>query len=146
MKRYAKILTLLLCFSCMLIATGFITNAASYNYDFWKNALPSAEGLTYKDTYYGEDVVDINDSSKTLKFNTLEDMVIYNNQIFLLDSKNDTESEVKLDINGTEYKTKGVSAITIINEEMKCIQQPVSEFEITLEVYNTLKEFYGFKK
>lgn len=146
MKRYAKILTLLLCFSCMLIATGFITNAASYNYDFWKNALPSAEGLTYKDTYYGEDVVDINDSSKTLKFNTLEDMVIYNNQIFLLDSKNDTESEVKLDINGTEYKTKGVSAITIINEEMKCIQQPVSEFEITLEVYNTLKEFYGFEK
>ena len=133
MKRYAKILTLVLCFSCMLLATGFMTSAASYNYDFWKNALPSAEGLTYKDTYYGEDVVDINDSSKTLKFNTLEDMVIYNNQIFLLDSKSDTESEVKLDINGTEYKTKGVSAITILNEEMKCIQQPVSEFEITLD-------------
>ena len=146
MKRYAKILTLVLCFSCMLLATGFMTSAASYNYDFWKNALPSAEGLTYKDTYYGEDVVDINDSSKTLKFNTLEDMEIYNNQIFLLDSKSDTESEVKLDINGTEYKTKGVSTITILNEEMKCIQQPVSEFEITLEVYNTLKEFYGFKK
>ena len=49
MKRYAKILTLVLCFSCMLIATGFMTNAASYNYNFWKNALPSAEGLTYKE-------------------------------------------------------------------------------------------------
>lgn len=146
MKKYGKILTLVLCFSCMLMATGFITNAASYNYNFWKNALPSAEGLTYKDTYYGEDIVDINDENQTLKFNTLEDMEIYNNQIFLLDSKSDTESEVKLDINGTEYKTKGVSTITILNEEMKCIQQPVGEFEITLEVYNTLKEFYGFEK
>ncbi len=146
MKKYGKILTLVLCFSCMLLATGFITKAASYNYDFWKNALPSAEGLTYKDTYYGEDIVDINDSTKSLKFNTLEDMEIYNNQIFLLDSKSDTESEVKLDINGTEYKTKGVSTITILNEEMKCVQQPVSEFEITLEVYNTLKEFYGYEK
>ena len=146
MKKYVKILTLVLSFSLMLFATAFITNAASYNYDFWKNTLPSAEGLTYKDTYYGEDIIDINDPNQSLKFNTLEDMAVYNNQIFLLDSKNDTESTVKIPINGQEYETKGVSAISILNDEMKCIQQPVTEFEITKEVYLKLKEFYGFKK
>lgn len=146
MKKYVKILTLVLSFSLMLFATAFITNAASYNYDFWKNTLPSAEGLTYKDTYYGEDILDINDPTQSLKFNTLEDMAVYNNQIFLLDSKNDTESTVKIPINGQEYETKGVSAISILNDEMKCIQQPITEFEITKEVYLKLKEFYGFKK
>ena len=48
MKRYVKTLILVVSFSLMLIATAFVSNAASYNYDFWKNALPSAEGLSYK--------------------------------------------------------------------------------------------------
>ena len=82
MRKLVKVLTLLLCFSVMAIATVSISKASSYNYDFWKNALPSAEGLSYKDTYYGKDVVDINDSTKALTFTTLEDMEIYNNQIF----------------------------------------------------------------
>ena len=29
-------------------------NAMSYNYDFWKNIIPSAEGIAHQDTYYGE--------------------------------------------------------------------------------------------
>ena len=70
MKRYVKTLILVVSFSLMLIATAFVSNAASYNYDFWKNALPSAEGLSYKDTYYGKDIQYIDDSSKTLTFNT----------------------------------------------------------------------------
>ena len=76
MRKFVKILTLLLCFSVMAIAAAHISNAASYNYDFWKNALPSAEGLSYKDTYYGKDVQNINDSNKTLKFNTFN-LLIY---------------------------------------------------------------------
>ncbi len=148
MKKYVKILTLVLSFSVMLFATAFVTSAASYNYDFWKNALPSAEGLTYKDTYYGEDITDINDHSKTMTFNTLEDMDIYNNQIFLLDSKNSTEktAESSFAINNSTYTAKGISSIIILNEEMKCIQDPINEFEITKNVYNTLKHFYGFTK
>lgn len=146
MKRYVKTLILVVSFSLMLIATAFVSNAASYNYDFWKNALPSAEGLSYKDTYYGKDILDINDSSKTLTFNTLEDMEIYNNQIFLLDSENDTSSEIVLTINGTELKTNGVSSIAILNEEMKCIEQPIREFEITESVRAKLAEYYNFSK
>ncbi|MBQ8292895.1 MAG: hypothetical protein IJX78_03690 [Bacilli bacterium] len=146
MKKYVKALILVLSFSVMLTATMFISNGASYNYDFWKNALPSAEGLTYKDTYYGKDILDINDDSKTLTFNTLEDMVIYNNEIFILDSENDTSSEVQIEINKTILKTKGVSSIVILNEEMKCIEQPVTEFEITKHVYDTLRAYYNFNK
>ena len=74
MRKFVKILTLLLCFSVMAIATAHISNAASYNYDFWKNALPSAEGLSYKDTYYGKDIQYIDDSNKTLTFNILHKM------------------------------------------------------------------------
>ena len=146
MKRYVKTLILVVSFSLMLIATAFVSNAASYNYDFWKNALPSAEGLSYKDTYYGKDILDINDSSKTLSFNTLEDMEIYNNQIFLLDSENDTSSEIVLTINNTELKINGVSSIAILNEEMKCIQQPIREFEITESVREKLATYYNFTK
>ena len=28
--------------------------AMSYNYDFWKNIIPSAEGLAHQDTYYAD--------------------------------------------------------------------------------------------
>ncbi len=146
MKKYIKIFTLICCFSVMLVASAFISNAASYNYDFWKNALPSAEGLTYKDTYYGKDIQDINDPTKTLEFNTLEDMAIYNNQIFLLDSENDANSRLKLSINGKDVDFKGASSIAIINEEMKCIAQPVYEFEITKAVYDKLTADYGVTK
>ena len=146
MRKFVKILTLLLCFSVMAIATAHISNAASYNYDFWKNALPSAEGLSYKDTYYGKDVQSINDSNKTLTFNTLEDMDIYNNEIFLLDSKSDTASQIELSINGGKAaKFGGVSTITILNEEMKYIQEPIFEFEITKHVFDKLKEYYKVK-
>ncbi len=147
MKKYAKILTLICCFAGMLVATAFISNAASYNYDFWKNTLPSAEGLSYKDTYYGKDVQDINDPTLTLSFNTLEDMSIYNNQIFLLDSENDANSDKVIEVNGGKTEPmKGVSSIMVINEEMKCIQQPIDEFEITKYVYDKLKEYYGYSK
>ena len=143
MRKLVKILTLLLCFSVMAIATAHISNAASYNYDFWKNALPSAEGLSYKDTYYGKDIQYIDDSNKTLTFNTLEDMDIYNNEIFLLDSKSDTASQIELSINGGKpAKFSGVSTITILNEEMKYIQEPVFEFEITKNVFEKLREYY----
>ena len=145
MKRYLKILTLVICFSVMLFAAAFITKAASYNYDFWKNALPSAEGLTYKDTYYGEEIIHVSDEGEktSLSFDSLEDMVIYENQIFLLDSRSNIEK--KGTINGGEYKIKGASAIMILDQEMRCTTLPVDEFEITKNVYHTLKEFYGYK-
>ena len=143
MRKLVKVLTLLLCFSVMAIATVSISKASSYNYDFWKNALPSAEGLSYKDTYYGKDVVDINDPTKALTFTTLEDMEIYNNQIFLLDSKSDTSGQIELSINGgTPGKISGASTISILNEDMRCIQQPVFEFEITKAVKEKLEEYF----
>ena len=30
------------------------SKAASYNYDFWKNIIPSAEGIAHQDTYYAD--------------------------------------------------------------------------------------------
>ena len=40
-----------------MISVGMLaTEAATYNYDFWKNVVPSSEGLSYKDTYYGKDI------------------------------------------------------------------------------------------
>lgn len=47
--------------SIIAIVLGFFfvpvfesASAMSYNYDFWKNIIPSAEGIAHQDTYYGE--------------------------------------------------------------------------------------------
>lgn len=55
MKDFIKtltVITLVLGFSLAPIFGS--AKAMSYNYDFWKNIVPSAEGLAHKDTYYAE--------------------------------------------------------------------------------------------
>ena len=46
-----KIIIVLL-LTLMVFSPNLLTaKAASYSYDFWKNVIPSAEGLAYSDTY-----------------------------------------------------------------------------------------------
>jgi hypothetical protein len=55
-KYFRKICLFLLLLISMIIIPTFVVDAATYNYDFWKNVVPSSEGLAYKDTYYGKDI------------------------------------------------------------------------------------------
>lgn len=57
MKKHLKKICLIIIFSFLLIVLPQIdSNASTYNYDFWKNIVPSSEGMAYKDTYYGKDI------------------------------------------------------------------------------------------
>lgn len=55
-KLIKKLCLFFLLFSAMISVGMLATEAATYNYDFWKNVVPSSEGLSYKDTYYGKDI------------------------------------------------------------------------------------------
>ena len=83
-----KVLTTLLVLGVIVACVNVKSNvkATSYVYDFWKNVIPSSEGITYKETYYNSDIVDVNDPSVTLPtFNNLTDMDVYKDTIYLLD-------------------------------------------------------------
>ena len=58
MKNMKKII--ISCLSLILLicnAYGSL-NAMSYTYDFWKNIIPSTEGLAYRETYYSNSITD----------------------------------------------------------------------------------------
>lgn len=44
--------------ACILVIPNVKVNATAYNYDFFKNAVYSSEGLAYKDTLYYENLFD----------------------------------------------------------------------------------------
>ena len=60
-----KVLTTLLVLVVMVACVHVKSNvkATSYVYDYWKNIIPSSEGITYKETYYNSDIKDINDAN-----------------------------------------------------------------------------------
>ncbi len=144
MKKATKLLMTLILTCGAFFATAVATNAASYNYDYWKNPVPSAEGLSYKDTYYGKDILNVDGSGTSLTFNTLEDMEVFNGQIFVLDSKNESAAKKKYIINNIEVELQGVSTIYLLNDEMKYVQEPIFEFEATKSVCEKLAAYYLF--
>ena len=76
-------LTSLLLFLCL--STLVNVKAMSYNYDFFKNVVPSAEGLSYDSTYYSNT---INSSDSTnpdkIPMNDLRDMEVYGETFSLI--------------------------------------------------------------
>lgn len=51
-----KICLIIIISLTMIVSLKLEAGAATYNYDFWKNIVPSSEGMSYKDTYYGKDI------------------------------------------------------------------------------------------
>lgn len=57
MKKLFKTLTVIaLVFGFFFAPIFGSAKAMSYNYDFWKNIIPSAEGIAHKDTFYAENI------------------------------------------------------------------------------------------
>ena len=133
-----KILIFMLVLSSMFILTHVKLNAASYNYDFFLNAVYSSEGLSYKDTIYYSNI--FNGSSydeeanpyfvgKEVNFSTPTDMAVdkTNNQIYLLDGAStdgsDCELTVKINVDGEVQENQKVnikknSAIYLLSNEL----------------------------
>ncbi len=125
-----------------------VSNAKGYNYDFWKNVIPSAEGLAYQETYYGDSIKDTNGNTlkKPIKFDTLTDMAVYKDQIFIVDSMKNTSTVIRTDNKSqgiTKLEIKNSSIVHILNQDFQQVES-VDEFIITPEVLVKLQNFYDY--
>ena len=81
-KVILKITIIAILFMMVFSPNLLVANAAGYNYDFWKNVIPSAEGLAYQDTYYSDDISNLNpDDIENIKLDSLEDMAAFQDRI-----------------------------------------------------------------
>lgn len=147
-----KVLTAVLTFTVIFTSLVAQNNvkASSYVYDNWNNVIPSTEGLTYKDTFYYSDILNKDNNVADLsKFNSLSDMEVYNNKIYLLDQNKTGQTEVVLGTTKADPTTglhpqyTGISYLTIIDQNFK-YEKVVNEFPITDDVKAKLDEFYRF--
>ncbi len=136
-----KVLTTLLVLGVIVACVNVKSNvkATSYVYDYWKNIIPSSEGITYKETYYNSDIVDVNDSSVTLPtFSNLTDMEVYEDTIYLLDyaSKSFT-------LPAGNVEKYSIGSVYVINQDFK-FTHVFDEFLISDEVKAKLDDYYNF--
>lgn len=137
--------------SLITLATpSFAVNAAGYTYDFWKNVIPCADGLSLSNVFYQNDIKNANPNDKgSVKFDTLTDLATYvyedkvnpeNNiyEVYVLDSMKYTTVKINNDISG-----KGISSIYILNQDFQKVEE-INEFLITDEVKQILDDYYDF--
>ena len=116
--------------------------ATSYVYDYWKNIIPSTEGITYKETYYNKDIKMASDPSISLnKFSLLVDLEVYDGNIYMLDSCANETSNITLG-DGPHLVT-GVSKLYVINQNFLC-EKIFNEFVLTDYAKTKLEDFYNF--
>lgn len=145
MKNKIKINPKKLLISIISIALLFlpVANSAygmSYNYDFWKNVVPSAEGFSFQETYYGQDIFAADDSGETASLSGANDMTIYNGQIFVLSSP---VASVSYDIPTGKVTTSKLGNLLIMNSKMQWTKK-INEFVISNEVKDYLDKYYNF--
>ena len=128
------------------------SKAASYNYDFWKNVVPSAEGLAYQETYYNDSFTDLAGNplvgEDALIFDKLTDLAVYEDGIYILDSFLNTEVVIQKEeiINGIKYPQitgSGASSLYVLNQNFQ-VALATNEFIISNEVKEKLQDYYGF--
>ena len=104
---------------------------------YWKNIIPSSEGITYKETYYNSDITDINDSNTTLPvFNNLTDMEVYEDTIYVLDY-----STQSFTLPTGKVDKFSLGNVYIINQDFK-YTNIINEFVISDEVKAKFDDFY----
>lgn len=151
MKKKTQILSKILIVAILAIAvfssSNLKVNASSYSYDFWKNVIPSAEGLAHSDTYYSGDIKDLN-GNETVNFSTeLSDLAVYDGKVYVLDSKDKIKSDTKFNANSTKYPELTVpsaSEVYILDQELRHLET-VNEFVITDEIKQQLDEYYSWE-
>lgn len=161
-KKILNISTKILITTLLLITFAsptFVVNAAGYTYDFWKNVIPCADGLSLSDVFFQNNIKNVNEEDKSpVKFDTLTDLATYVKEdakdpsksiyeIYVLDSMKFTDTLINTvlpHIEKTDKSTaKGLSVVYVLNQDFQKIET-ISEFLITDEVKKTLSDYYGF--
>ena len=147
---FSKIVIVLILTLMVFSPSLLVSKASSYNYDFWKNVIPSAEGLAYQETYYGSSIDDINgkELKDKISFDTLADMAVYKDKIYVLDTNKNTSTVLQNEqtINNKKYQkieAKGVSTVYVLNQNFQKVEA-LNEFVISDDVLHKLQDFYQF--
>lgn len=136
-KVLATLLVLVVMVACINVKSN--VKATSYVYDYWKNIIPSSEGITYKETYYNSDIVDVNDPNVTLpKFTNLTDMEVYEDTVYVLDY-----AAKSFELPTGTVGNYNLGSVYIINQDFK-YTHVIDEFLISDEVKAKLDDYYQF--
>ncbi len=153
----------------VIISSSVAVNAAGYSYDFWKNVIPCADGLSLSDTFLQGDIKNADpDDKERVVFDTLTDLATYVYQdkanpensifeIYVLDSMKFTDTVIKegesiekpvdpslgTAVKNGEIKDKAVSVVYVLNQDFQKIEK-ISEFLMTDEVKQILDDYYDF--
>lgn len=136
-----KVLSVMLVLLVLITSLSVKLNvkATSYVYDFWKNVIPSSEGITYKETYYNSDIFNANNPEEKLRpFTNLTDMEVYEDTIYVLDY-----STQSFTLPTGKVEKFNLGNVIIINQDFR-YTQIIDEFVITDEVKAKFDEFYHF--
>ena len=143
MKRRMNLKTL----TIIALVLGFFfapvfgsVNAMSYNYDFWKNIIPSAEGIAHQDTYYGESFEYYKNSQYE---ETVEKLSSILNGALLGDIKDVVLKTPYADITADDYNNAklAVDALELSQSQKDEIKQLIDakqEFEADTNLYKKI--------
>lgn len=170
-RLFSKTISALAAVLVCLCSTALINvKASSYNYDSFKNVVPSSEGLAYDLTYYSstikpDDSVALEEQSKQVKMDNLKDMEVYDGKIYILNASsngvkfnlhNEYVDETGKVVDAVEMTLTNVGEIAIINKDFKW-EKIINEFPFSQEIVNqetnetiedrlvkSLNEYYNF--
>ena len=144
MKKMKKFIIASLTLVLLVCNTYGSLNAMSYTYDFWKNIIPSTEGLAYRETYYSNSINDVNGEKSNVVFNNLTDFAVEGDKIFVLDSRKTFETNVYF-ADSKEIGTliSGSSSIIVLNQNFQYLTE-CTEFKMTDHVKEKLEKYYNF--
>ena len=123
-KNVIKFSVLTLSVMLMFLCLTTITNvkAMSYNYDYFKNVVPSAEGLAYDSTYYSINIKPADGvSTETVPMDGLKDMEVYDGKIYILNTTVSQQIELHAataDREAIKVDWKNMGQIAVINENL----------------------------
>lgn len=164
MKSLKKLFVCASLIAISFMILGVKLNASSYNYNFYKDAIYSSEGLSYKDTLYfshlfsnspygslSETVNNYYLKKARSNFFSPADISIDTDtsKIYIIDScETDNSNEAKVQVQTKDgLKTATInknSAIYVLNDEFK-VEYCADIFRISPEVQATLAGYYGLE-
>jgi len=146
-KTFVALTSLIICLTSVALIN---VKASSYIYDYFKNVVPSSEGLAYDLTYYSstikaDDSVDPLLADQKVKMDNLEDMEVYGDKIYLLNSSvngvqfnlhNEYVDESGNTVEAQKITLTNVGQIAVINDQFKW-EKIIDEFPFSREIANS---------
>lgn len=113
------IISLIVTLVLVCTPTVLKVKAMSYNYDFFQNVVPSAEGLSYDITYYSHTIKPADGvSTDTVPMDGLNDMEVYQDKIYLLNFSTVETSSFVLHPEQVGENGETIPEITVSMKEM----------------------------